>query len=177
MRITSSFYHLTMVTLFCGRVLRYDEHLNIVYCESGGMARFRYLRMPHRTIAFLLPVSQRSNHQGNRTRLLCSLGSHTIGSCRRALISLLGGIADNMYRGEGVLVDFDQGREIAQMRGKPRRRLRGLWRRKRTTVFCKPEQVAGSGEHCCQLLTLKQIDKMLTFNMGEVGVRPNQLNS
>ena len=66
-----------------------------------------------------------------------------IGSCRRAFISLLGGIADNMYRGEGVLVDFDQGREIARDKGDPGADYEDYGGGKGLPVFCKPEQVAG----------------------------------
>jgi hypothetical protein len=115
-----------------GTLLTRDEAIGIAYCpqmSDGQLPALVDLKAANRAVA-VFPDAKTVAATGLRTRALLS---HVgIGACRRAFIDIGGGIADDMYRGEGVLYDFARNRENRARQGRSQHRLRELRTRQGT---------------------------------------------
>jgi hypothetical protein len=102
----------------CGAALVADERLGIAYCREWGghlPALFDLSDVSQSIPVF--PADSAVAASGLSER--ATISHAAVGPCRRAFISLGGGIADLPYRGQGLLYDFATKREIARTKGDP----------------------------------------------------------
>jgi WD40 repeat protein len=125
----------------CVVPLRVDERLAVAWCDgrTEALPVLADISGSVREIE-IFPDANTVAATGLSARAALSLAP--VDGCRRAFISLGGGIADNLYRGEGLLYDFAQHREIARTKGDPSTDYQGYGGGAGLPVFCDAQAAA-----------------------------------
>jgi hypothetical protein len=130
----------TIAQLPCALPLQWEPRVNVAFCGSRveNLPALLDLADASKPVP-VFPDARTIATTGLRSRAGVSIAP--VAGCRRAFISLGGGIADDLYRGEGLLYDFESRRQLARTRGDPSTDYQGYGDGRGLPVFCTRQAV------------------------------------